>query len=124
MCSIIIGHKNWWGYGHPNWLGKKNCGVIGTSDNQYPTGMYIAKKNLFQKKEEANEIKYSQNNHFLFNISEYIYILWFWQRMNVSPKYFSNIILVPWGMISLDNATKIIISEIVKTPRREASQKT
>ena len=36
---------------------------------------YIAQNLLFQKKEEANEIQCSQNNYFLFNTSENIYIL-------------------------------------------------
>ena len=38
MCSIIIGYKNWWSYGHPNRLGQKSRGILGTCDNQYPTG--------------------------------------------------------------------------------------
>ena len=36
--------------------------------------VYTAKNQLFQKKEEANDIQRSHNNYFLFTTSEDIYI--------------------------------------------------
>ena len=32
------GLQNWWSYGHPKTLDKMKRGILGTCDNQYPTG--------------------------------------------------------------------------------------
>ena len=40
MCSIIIGYKNLWSYGHPKTLGQMNRGLLGTCGNQYPTDSF------------------------------------------------------------------------------------
>ena len=37
MCSILIGYKNWWSYGHPKTLGQMNSGILVTCGNQYRT---------------------------------------------------------------------------------------
>ena len=38
MCSILIGYKNWWSYGHLKTLSQMDCGILGTCGNNYPTG--------------------------------------------------------------------------------------
>ena len=38
MCSILIGYKNWWSYGHLKTLVQMNCRILGTCGNQYYTG--------------------------------------------------------------------------------------
>ena len=42
MCSISIGYKNWWYYGHLKTLGQMNRGILGTCGNQYFTGTYLS----------------------------------------------------------------------------------
>ena len=84
---------------------------------------YIAQNILFQKKEESNEIKRSQNNYFLFITCENIYIFRYFWANKISPKCFLKMIFVPWRIILLGNSSKVHKSEIVKyvkTPGREA----
>ena len=61
MCSILIGYKNWWSYGHPKTLGQMNRGILGTCRNQYRTGIGLETLNWYWTTQvELSQVKSSR----------------------------------------------------------------